>query len=75
MRLLEQKYANLAQTEAIVPTNPLAAALNNVVDLSEEAGIIMFREMFLGSDYLSEHPDHVDAMHKLSVAIEDQVGY
>lgn len=73
LQLLEVKYSSLAQTETHIPTNPLAAALNNAVDMSDDGGVVMFRQVFLGQDYLSMHPDQVDAMHKLSIAIEDQV--
>lgn len=73
LQMLEMKYSTLSQTETLIPTNPLDAALNNVVDMPADGGVIMYRQAFLGSDYLVEHPDQVDAMHKLSLAIEDQV--
>lgn len=72
--MLEMKYSTLAQTGTVIPTNPLAAALNNVVDMPEDGGIVMFRQVFLDRHYLAEHPEDVDAMHRLNVAIEDHVG-
>lgn len=71
--MLELKYKTLAQTERVVSTNPLTAALNNAVDSPDDSGVLLYRQAFLSPDYLTEHPDQVDAMHKLSVVIEDHV--
>ncbi|KAG8846100.1 hypothetical protein FRB96_002079 [Tulasnella sp. 330] len=73
LQMLEMKYSTLAQTGTAIPTNPLAAALNNVVDMPEDGGIVMFRQVFLDQKYLAEHPEEVDAMHRLNMAIEDHV--
>ncbi|KAG8997177.1 hypothetical protein FRB93_000463 [Tulasnella sp. JGI-2019a] len=73
LQMLEMKYSTLAQTGTAVSTNPLAAALNNVVDMPEDGGIVMFRQVFLDQQYLAEHPEEVDAMHRLNIAIEDHV--
>lgn len=73
LHMLELKYKTLAQTERVVSTNPLTAALNNAVDSPDDSGVLLYRQAFLSPDYLTEHPDQVDAMHKLSVVIEDHV--
>ncbi|KIO32188.1 hypothetical protein M407DRAFT_67006 [Tulasnella calospora MUT 4182] len=73
LHMLELKYKTLAQTERVISTNPLTAALNNAVDSPDDSGVLLYRQAFLSPDYLTEHPDQVDAMHKLSVVIEDHV--
>ncbi|KAG9050696.1 hypothetical protein FS837_003034 [Tulasnella sp. UAMH 9824] len=73
LHMLERKYKTLAQTERVISTNPLTAALNNAVDSPDDSGVLLYRQAFLSPDYLTEHPDQVDAMHKLSVVIEDHV--
>lgn len=75
LHMLERKYKTLAQTERVVSTNPLTAALNNAVDSPDDSGVLLYRQAFLSPDssYLTEHPDQVGAVHKLSVVIEDHV--
>jgi len=73
LHLLEMKYSTLAQTETSINTNQLASALNNVVDTPEDGGIRLYRQAFLGQDYLALNPDQAEVVPRLRLAIEDQV--
>ncbi|CCO31347.1 Dedicator of cytokinesis protein 3 AltName: Full=Modifier of cell adhesion [Rhizoctonia solani AG-1 IB] len=70
---LAHRYSGLAKSGAAVSTNALSMALNAVVDAGAGGSVTLFREVFMGGDYLASHPDSTESIHQLKVAIDNQV--
>ncbi|QRW21720.1 hypothetical protein RhiXN_06709 [Rhizoctonia solani] len=70
---LAHRYSGLAKSGATVSTNALSMALNAVVDAGAGGSVTLFREVFMGGDYLASHPDSAQSIHQLKAAIDNQV--
>jgi dedicator of cytokinesis protein 3 len=70
---LAHRYTGLAKSGAAVSTNALSMALNSVVDAGAGGSVSLFREVFMGGDYVACHPGSAEAIHQLKVAIDNQV--
>ncbi|KAG9102699.1 hypothetical protein FRC06_001407 [Ceratobasidium sp. 370] len=70
---LAHRYTGLAKSGAAVSTNALSMALNAVVDAGAGGSVSLFREVFMGGDYVANHPGSADSIHQLKVAIDNQV--
>ncbi|ELU37716.1 cytoplasmic protein [Rhizoctonia solani AG-1 IA] len=69
---LAHRYSGLAKSGATVSTNALSMALNAVVDAGAGGSVTLFREVFMGGDYLASHPDSAQSIHQLKAAIDNQ---
>ncbi|KAG8705728.1 hypothetical protein FRC08_001495 [Ceratobasidium sp. 394] len=70
---LAHRYTGLAKSGAAVSTNALSMALNAVVDAGAGGSVSLFREVFMGGDYVANHPGSAESIHQLKVAIDNQV--
>ncbi|CAE6510579.1 unnamed protein product [Rhizoctonia solani] len=70
---LAHRYSGLAKSGAAVSTNALSMALNAVVDAGAGGSVTLFREVFMGGDYLAGHPESAEPIHQLKQAIDNQV--
>lgn len=71
--MLELRYSALAKIDAVTNTNALAMVLNSALDVPPDAGVNLYRPMFLTEEYLSLHPDQVGLVRRLSAAIMELV--
>ncbi|CAE6455016.1 unnamed protein product [Rhizoctonia solani] len=70
---LAHRYSGLAKSGAAVSTNALSMALNSVVDAGAGGSVTLFREVFMGGDYLASHPESTGFVQQLKQAIDNQV--
>jgi hypothetical protein len=70
---LEVKYSVLAKTGNPVPTNALSMSLNGAVDAPVNGGISMYRQAFLSSEFVAQHPEQASLVQKLRDTIDEQV--
>ncbi|KAG1865874.1 C2 domain in Dock180 and Zizimin proteins-domain-containing protein [Suillus subalutaceus] len=66
------RYAALAKTAQVFSTNALSMSLNGAVDPAVD-GLPVYREIFFDPAYSIKHPDRVEMIDRLRVAIDEQV--
>ncbi|KAG2121394.1 hypothetical protein BD769DRAFT_1479223 [Suillus cothurnatus] len=66
------RYAALAKTAQVFSTNALSMSLNGAVDPPVD-GLPVYREIFFDPAYSTKHPDRVEMIDRLRIAIDDQV--
>ncbi|KZT56696.1 hypothetical protein CALCODRAFT_483819 [Calocera cornea HHB12733] len=70
---LEVRFTNMARTDEPVSTNELSMSLNSAVDSPVNGGVALYRQAFLGTDYLPLHPENAALVQRLRDAIDEQV--
>ncbi|EJU03981.1 hypothetical protein DACRYDRAFT_105054 [Dacryopinax primogenitus] len=70
---LEVRYNNMSRTEQPISTNALSMSLNSAVDSPVNGGVGLYRQAFLGADYLPLHPENAALVQRLRDAIDEQV--
>ncbi|KZO90762.1 hypothetical protein CALVIDRAFT_506467 [Calocera viscosa TUFC12733] len=70
---LEVRFTNMSRTDQPVSTNALSMSLNSAVDSPVNGGVALYRQAFLGPDYLPLHPENAALVQRLRDAIDEQV--
>jgi dedicator of cytokinesis protein 3 len=72
---MHTKFDILSKIDAVSSTNALSMALNEVVDVGQNTGVSLYRDIFLTTDYVQRHPAQGEAILKLRQAIDQLVRY